>query len=180
MKLQPKQYYKLFARPVVVITTISENGEANAAPYSFDSPVSMDPPIFGLSTFKERDTWKNIYDNGEFVINVCGQELGPHMKVLGKKYPYGTNELKEAGLTEVQSSKVKPPRIADALGWLECKLHAYHLSGDHIWVEGEVVDVEVNDKYCGEDGFDIVAANPLQHVSGTDFMRDIKKQMYER
>ncbi|MDF2955324.1 MAG: FMN reductase RutF [Candidatus Alkanophagales archaeon MCA70_species_2] len=42
-------YAKLLVRPVVVITTVSDNGIPNAAPFSFNSPISFDPPLYGFS-----------------------------------------------------------------------------------------------------------------------------------
>ena len=39
-------YPKLLVRPVVVITTVSDNGIPNAAPFSFNSPISFDPPLY--------------------------------------------------------------------------------------------------------------------------------------
>ncbi|MCK4733966.1 MAG: flavin reductase, partial [Methanophagales archaeon] len=76
MELEKGAYPKVLVRPVVVVTTISERGIANAAPFSLNSPMSFEPPLYGFSCNSKHDTWKNIQANGEFVVNVAGKELG--------------------------------------------------------------------------------------------------------
>ncbi|HID43784.1 MAG TPA: flavin reductase family protein, partial [Archaeoglobaceae archaeon] len=104
MRLENSKFYTLLIRPVVVITTISDKGEVNAAPFSFNSPISFSPPLFGFSCNPEHDTWTNIQKNGEFVVNIAGKKLGDYMHILEKDFPYGVNELEEAGLEQMKSN----------------------------------------------------------------------------
>jgi len=44
-----KDFYRLMARPAIVITTISPRGIPNAAPFSFNSPMASKPtPLYGF------------------------------------------------------------------------------------------------------------------------------------
>lgn len=56
MKVNPPQFYKLLLRPVVVVSTASKNRISNAAPFSFNMPISFVPPIFGFSCNPAHDT----------------------------------------------------------------------------------------------------------------------------
>jgi flavin reductase (DIM6/NTAB) family NADH-FMN oxidoreductase RutF len=171
MKLSRGRFISVIPRPVVIVTTISEEGEVNAAPFSFNTPMAFEPPLYAISCDPEHDTWMNIKETEEFVVNIAGRTLGNYLWILEKDYPRGVNELKEAGLIEVPSKKVKPPRIKEAVAWLECKLHSSHEIGDHILIVGEVVEVEVKDEFFENV---IKAEEILLHITGRFFAEGAK------
>lgn len=177
MNVDKSKFHTMLVRPVIIVTTISDDGKANAAPFSFNSPISFSPPIMGFSSYPQHDTWTNIQKNGEFVVNVAGKKLGEYMHILEQKFPYGVNELEEAGLSSSPSKEVKPPRIDDALGWMECKTVSSEELGDHVWIAGEVLEAEVRDDYY--DGV-VDAGEALSHVSGKQFAQDAKLKEYKR
>jgi flavin reductase (DIM6/NTAB) family NADH-FMN oxidoreductase RutF len=181
MELERKAFPKLLVRTAVVITTISERGISNAAPFSFNSPISFDPPLYGFSCNPAHDTWRNIRENGEFVVNVVGKDLAERMHILETDYPYEDSEIAHAGLTEAQAKVVKPPRIKEAIAWIECTLDQYIELGDHIWITGGVMAVEVKDEFWKESGLlDVEKANLLCHVAGESFAVDMKEARVER
>jgi flavin reductase (DIM6/NTAB) family NADH-FMN oxidoreductase RutF len=180
MELEGEAYPKMLVRPVVVITTVSERGIANAAPFSFNSPISLDPPLYGFSCNPKHDTMKNIRENGEFVVNVAGKDLGELMHVLETDYPYEDNELEHAGLTEEKAKAVNPPRIKEAIAWLECKLQDDIELGDHIWITGRVVAVGVKDEFWKKEEGVVDIGKQLCHVAGEFFAVDMKEAKYKR
>ena len=48
MRLNLEDYSKLFVRPVVVVTTVSKNGVPNAAPFSMNTPLSLNLRCMGF------------------------------------------------------------------------------------------------------------------------------------
>ncbi len=112
--------------PVALISTIGKDDIHNAAPFSFIAPVCSKPPIicvsFGLRQRVKKDTLNNIEFTHDFVINVVDESLLPLAIKTSKDYPSDVDELKEAGLTAVNSEKVKSPRVAEAKVSLECQL----------------------------------------------------------
>lgn len=179
MKLNAPQFYKLLLWPVVVISTISKNGISNAAPFSFNTPISFIPPIFSFSCNPAHDTWRNIQENQEFVANIVGEDFGPLMQILEKDFPYEVSEIKEAGLTEIKSTRVKPPRIKEAYAWLECKvIHSVEL-GDHVFIAGEVLVAEVKDEFFDKTVIQ-EKAKPLSHVAGPYFGTDSNAVSFKR
>lgn len=168
MILPVNQFYKLSVRSTVVVSTISPDGISNGAPFSFNSPISFNPAIFGFSCNPSHDTWRNIQENGEFVVNYIGENMGNKMHILEKDFPYGVSEIKESALTELPSEKIKPPGIKEAYGWLECKMISHVELGDHVWISGEVLHARVKDEFY--DGMLLVdKARPLSHISGGQF-----------
>jgi len=41
-------FNKLLSRPCIVVSTISEEGVSNADPFSFNSPATTKPPMYGF------------------------------------------------------------------------------------------------------------------------------------
>jgi len=181
MKLELKDFYKLLVRPTVVVSTISPRGVSNAAPFSWNSPMATKPkPLFGFCSSVTHDTWRNIKENKEFVANLVGEDFGPLMEIMEKDFPYEVSEIEECGLTEVKSNHIKPPRIREAYGWLECKMTSYiSISERNVWIIGEVLEVDVKDEALDE-VVDVAKVKPLNHIWGEAFVTDMKITRFKR
>ncbi|RLG56069.1 MAG: flavin reductase family protein [Candidatus Hydrothermarchaeota archaeon] len=162
------EFYKLFVRPTVVVTTISKRRIPNAAPFSFCSPISFSPPLIGIACSPKHDTWRNIKETKEFVINLAGKKLGEVIHILEKDFPYEVSEIEKAGLTEEESKKVLPPRIKEAYAWLECRLYDSVELGDHVWIAGEVLLAEAKPGFYRR-VVEVEKAKPLCHIGGEYF-----------
>jgi flavin reductase (DIM6/NTAB) family NADH-FMN oxidoreductase RutF len=127
------QRYKLMAslivpRPIALVTTIGENGVANAAPFSMFNMVGEDPPILmisinRLSDGRMKDTAANILHNQEFVVHMSDEPMAKKVHACGHAFPSNVSELSAVGLTPVPSRTVAPPRIQEAPVAFECVLH---------------------------------------------------------
>jgi len=178
MRVERTRFFSALLRPVVIITTISKSGEVNGAPFSFNTSISFEPPLYGFSCDPGHDTWMNIRETEEFTVNVAGRDLGEYLWILEKDYPRGVNELREANLKEIPSKKVRPPRIEEAVAWIECSLHSSHEIGDHIFIVGEVLEAEIKDEFC-EKGR-IKPEEALLHISGRFFAQESRLVEYRR
>lgn len=150
-------------RIVVLISTIDKQNRPNAAPFSFVMPVSFNPPIVAFCPAETRDTFKNICEIPEFVVNIPTDKMLKEINICAKPFPRGVNEIKEANLTEEKSEKVKPPRIKECPVQLECKFIFKKKFGDHYIIVGKVLKEHVKGKF-----------NPLLHHSGNEYLT-IKK-----
>lgn len=163
----PGEIYKLLVgmivpRPIGWISTVSESGIPNLAPYSFFNMVSSNPPIIGFSASITRDgRRKDSLINAEitkcFVHNVVTKNLAEKMNQTSQDFPYGVNEFEKVGLTALPSSRVKAVRVKEAAINLECEVRQIISFGDQPGngqlVLGEVVAIHVNDEsVLGPDG----------------------------
>jgi flavin reductase (DIM6/NTAB) family NADH-FMN oxidoreductase RutF len=57
-------------RPIGWISTLSEDGVANLAPYSFFNVFNYTPPLIGFSSMGWKDSVANAQATGEFVWNL--------------------------------------------------------------------------------------------------------------
>ncbi len=128
----PREAYRLLIscvipRPIAFVTTLSKEGVTNLAPFSFFNGVNSDPPVISIAVGSKRegskkDTWRNIEDTGEFVVNVVTPELMDGVIVGARELPHNVSELELSGLATLPSVKVKPPRVALSPVHLECTL----------------------------------------------------------
>src|SRR5215471_7585659 len=112
-------------RPIALVTSISPDGKANAAPFSFFNLLGANPPICAFAPGDRddgtpKDTALNVRAMHEFVVNLVDESIAEKMNLCAAALPYGQSELQHAGLTAAPSSVVKPPRIVESPASLEC------------------------------------------------------------
>ncbi len=116
-------------RPIAFASTINENGIPNLAPFSFFNVFSANPPILIFSparsgrTNTTKDTYENIKNVPEVVINIVNYDLVHQMSLASSPYASGINEFTKSGLHEVSSVMVRPPRVAESPVQFECKVN---------------------------------------------------------
>jgi flavin reductase (DIM6/NTAB) family NADH-FMN oxidoreductase RutF len=171
VELEEVNFYELMSpRPIALISTVDSQGRPNAAPFSFVSPISTRPPLVAFAAAPQRHTLANIRETGEFVINIVPEELLEAQWICAKAFDKGVDEIKESGLTEISSKEVKPPRIEECLGWLECRFEFERETGNHVLVVGRVVQAEGKAEFLEKGRLDIPRARPLLHVWGRRFV----------
>jgi flavin reductase (DIM6/NTAB) family NADH-FMN oxidoreductase RutF len=156
-------------RPIGWISSCNDKGELNLAPYSFFNGLTDEPPMVMFSTNTLRkDSVSNIELTGEFVVNFVGKHQAQQMNETAASVPNGVSEFTLAGLEPAPSRLVKPPRVADAIASMECKLCQILPLKDHkgqavqSWVTiGEVVGIHINERFIKDGLFDITAARAL-------------------
>ncbi len=171
MEIAASGFYEILSpRCTVIISTVDDDGKANAAPFSFVTPVSSDPPLILFASAPARHTLANARETGDFVINIVPEELLDKLWTCSKALPKGVSEIEEAGLTERKSKRVRAPAIEECIGWIECQVEFEKEAGDHILVVGRVVRAECKDEYMKEEQFDVSKARPVMHIRGRRFV----------
>jgi flavin reductase (DIM6/NTAB) family NADH-FMN oxidoreductase RutF len=130
--LTPSERYKLLIglvipRPIAWISTMSEAGVPNCAPFSFFNVFSEAPPLCMVSFNARTDghikhTLKNIRRSGEFVVNLVDEATANAMHISSYEFPEQESEFEQAGLTPVPARLVAQPRIEQAAAALECRV----------------------------------------------------------
>ena len=109
-------------RPIGWISTLSADGVANLAPYSFFNAVGGMPPMIMFSSEGFKDTAKNAAATGEFVFNYASRNLEDEMNHSSLPAPPGTSEFDHCSIERADCQIVSPPRVARAYASLECKV----------------------------------------------------------
>jgi flavin reductase (DIM6/NTAB) family NADH-FMN oxidoreductase RutF len=114
-------------RPIAWVTTVDLEGRVNLAPFSFFNAFGASPPVVVFSPTLRRDgtkkdTLRNVEATGEFVLNAAVERLAEQINLSSKELPYGDSEVDLTGLHLLPSTKVKPPRLAEAPVHMEGKV----------------------------------------------------------
>ncbi|MCX7760564.1 MAG: flavin reductase family protein [Hydrogenothermaceae bacterium] len=162
-ELTSEHIYKLMVssivpRPIAWISTVSKDGVFNIAPFSFYNGITSEPPLVVVSIGKKdsgvkKDTWKNIDEVGDFVINLVTYDLIEKMNITATAFDENVDEFIEAGLTPVPSIDVKAPRIKESPVNIECKKHMIIDIADMGVVIGEIVRFHIDDNLINEKGY---------------------------
>jgi len=162
--MKPNQIYNLLIglvapRPIALVTSLSEDGRLNAAPYSSYNYLCTDPPVVGLGVmnrpggeFVPKDTARNIRRTHQFVVNVVTEDLAVKMNICATDFPAEVDELEMAGLETAPSRIVKVPRIKQAHAALECEEFTTMEIGNSRIVLGKVLAMYVEDEFIDPAG----------------------------
>ncbi len=160
-------------RPIGWVSTRSAAGLVNLAPYSFFNAVNYVPPIVGFASIGHKDSLANVEATGEFVWNLATRPLAEAMNASCAAVPHGVNEFGLAGLTEVASAQVAPPRVGESPVAFECRVsQILRLQGadgqavDTWLVLGEVVAVHIAQALVRDGVYDTAAAQPVLRAGG--------------
>ncbi|KOV56098.1 NADPH-flavin oxidoreductase [Streptomyces sp. AS58] len=121
-----------FATGVTVVTAPCADGPAGFACQSFSS-LSLDPPLVAFMVGRTSTTWPRIAHAGVFCVNVLGSRQGE----LCRGFAVSGGD-KFAGVAHDAAPVSGSPRLAGALAWIDCAVHAVHTGGDHLIVVGRV------------------------------------------
>lgn len=176
-------------RPIGWVTTLSESGVVNLAPYSYFQAVADSPDIVMFSAtpamaatdggerFGEgrKDSENNAIATGEFVCNLVTYDLRNAMSETSVHLPSDESEVLRAGLEMAPSKRVKPPRVAAAPAALECvvtdSMPVKHRGGVHDYrmVFGEVVGIHINDDFVTDGRVDTAAMQVLTRMGYDEY-----------
>jgi flavin reductase (DIM6/NTAB) family NADH-FMN oxidoreductase RutF len=163
-------------RPIGWISSLSETGVPNLAPYSFFNAISSHPHLVIFSSEGHKDSVSNIEKTGEFVTNLVSRDLAEVMNRTSVNAPAGVSEFDYAGIEREASHLVAPPRVKGVLAALECvvtdvqrpKGRDGESAGVHL-VIGEVVGVYLADNALTDGLFDIVSAGSVARLGYMDY-----------
>ena len=139
-ELEHTAVYKLLTgsvipRPIGWISSISENGSNNLAPFSYFNAVGDDPPHVMFSTGRgnntNKDTLNNVLATKQFVVNMVTEELVEQMNATAQSVAHDVDEFELAGVTPIASLKVKPMRVKESPIQFECELVHHYFLEDH-------------------------------------------------
>ena len=164
-------------RPIGWISTLSEGGVPNLAPYSFFNLMSHDPYVVGFSSCMRKDTLRNAEETGEFVYNFASENFVDAVSESSALAGPEVNEFELAGLDTLPSKLVAPPRVAGARAHFECKymqtieLPVEDPETDLPWyiVLGSVVGVHIDETFISDGLLDTKAMQPLARLGYMDY-----------
>lgn len=135
----------------------SRHGEKdNIMAASWVFPLSMDPPLFGVSVSEKRHSCDLIRKGRAFGINIPHPELREATLKCGTQSGKDIDKFKEAGLTRDEAKNV--PLIKECPVSMECEVIEDITTGDHALFVGKVIKTVKR-----------FEAKGLYHLGGSEF-----------
>lgn len=166
-------------RPIGFVSTLSENGVPNLAPFSYFMVGGIRPPSLMFCPVLDRegnpkDSLRNIEQTGEFVVNLVTREMAEGMNATSYPYEAGQQEWQASGFSPLGSRVVKPARVAQSPVQFECRLfHALrHGEGPSasVYVVGEVLVAHVDPSLFDEDAKPLARFEPIARLGGKGYL----------
>ena len=194
--LTSQQVYKLMTgsivpRPIAWVSTLSQGGMANLAPFSYFNAVSAAPPVLLFSAGlhgadRPKDTLRNVEETGEFVVNIVTESVVEAMNASSVAAPYGVNEFEFAKVSPAPSQSVSAPRVLESPVNFECKLLDIYRVGGNGVVFGRITHIHVNDELLlGDYKINPEKLRPVGRLAGGTYSRvrelfDLTRPVYEQ
>lgn len=115
-------------RPIALVSTISKEGIPNLSPFSFFNAFGSNPPVVAFSPSRRgrdntvKDTYTNLIETQECVINAVTYQMLHQMNLSSCEYSSDVDEFIKSGFTPIDSDIVKPKRVKESPFQMECKL----------------------------------------------------------
>ncbi|MEO8233850.1 MAG: flavin reductase family protein [Flavobacterium sp.] len=184
--LEQSAIYKLLTgavipRPIGWISSISEDGINNLAPFSFFNAIGDDPPHVMFSTVRgnntNKDTLNNVLSTKQFVVNMVTEELVEQMNMTSQSIPANESEFELAGLTPITSVKVKPMRVKESPITFECELvHHYslenHKFGGATMIVGKIIMMHIDESVLLDNyKINMNTYKPVARLAGSNYSK---------
>ena len=177
-------------RPIAFASTMDRNEVSNLAPFSFFNAFSANPPILVFSparsgrTNTTKDTYNNVKELPEVVINVVNYDLVHQMSLASSPYPSNIDEFVKSGLTPMASELVKPFRIKESPVQFECRVNQVielgNEGGAGNLIICEVLKIHISEGILDEKGMiDQYKIDLVSRMGGNWYCRAEQNSMFE-
>ena len=171
MRLPIEKFFSVVnPRMVALITSISPDGKPNAMAASWHSPLSHNPPLYGVSVSPRRATHTNITRNKVFGVNLLPFELTKSIHICGRISSLRREDKLELAKLEIsEGPELGVPLISQAYVAIECEVVDSRVFGDHTWFVGRVRSVLAEDVLKG-DIIDLTKVKPSLYLGSERYV----------
>jgi flavin reductase (DIM6/NTAB) family NADH-FMN oxidoreductase RutF len=135
----PGSCYFYYPRLVCVVGVRDEaKGTTNFAPVTWATPLSSDPPMYGVCLSPRTYTHQLVLKTGEFTVNFLPASQGSLAEALGKLSGREVDKVRALGLEVEPGEVLGTPMLGAAYASAECLLLERHQIGGETLFLGEV------------------------------------------
>ena len=130
---------RLYPQGVSVVSVDYEGERMAVTISSLVSLALVDPPLVGISIGHQASSYELLRRAGAFAVSL----LGGNQADVASRFAAGFPPIVHWQGIETRTGPVGiAPQLADAAGWLECRILGSHEVGDHTSFVAEVLSVE--------------------------------------
>ncbi len=173
---------------VATIVTAQAKGKENAMAVAWHSPVSVKPPLYGVSISPKRFTYQLITDSKEFGINFLPFEAAELVASVGGSKGSEIDKFQRFNIAKNKPVRTAVPILEAAYAAYECRLVDDRDYGDHRWLVGEIVAVHwLKEVFTPDEVIDwdkvsptLYIGNELYITTSKDTIKSLDRKVYGR
>ena len=167
----PRDIYHLLAslvapRPIAWVSTESDQGVVNLAPFSFFTISSGAPPSVIFVIEDDKDTLKNLRANPKLVVNLPSESFAEAVEATAIEFPPQEAEMDRIGLVGTTIMQGFPPAVDNVSAALVCELDSIHAHKRNSIVIANVQGLFVDPTIFVDGRIDFGLYRPLGRLSG--------------
>ena len=162
------------------MTTKSEQGVINGAPFSYFNIVSSNPPMISLAIQRPnghlKDTARHIHYQEQFVVHIVDEDNVEQVNETAASLPVTESEIDRAQFTLIESQQIAVPGIQEAKVRMECRLvqtiplmNGEEQTGD-LFI-GEVVQYHIDETIYNEGRIDPRKLKAISRLAGSNYAK---------
>lgn len=162
----PGSCYFYYPRLVCVVAARDDSvPTTNLAPITWATPVSADPPLFGICLSPQTHSHALVLRTGEFSVSYLPFAFAGRVAAMGRMSGRDADKVRQLGLRLSAPEALSTPWLADAYAAVECLLVDRHHFGDQTLLVGEVQALHTAAGAFVEDGvLDAGQVRPLMYL----------------
>ena len=163
--------YFYYPRLVCIVGVRDDDRDTtNFAPVTWATPLSSDPPLFGVSLSPATATHRLVLRTGEFTVNYLTREDAPLAEALGRLSGHDVDKVKELDVALRPPVALRTPTLEAAYAAAECLLIERHHLGDQTLLVGQVQRVVTrDDAFDGAGVLRLDRVEPLLYLGGNRY-----------
>lgn len=167
LKKQLGSCVTFFPQPATLVASTDKDGIVNLMMASWVGIVSKTPPTIAVSLNKERKTYANILETGEFTVNVVSADMAIAADACGLASGFKTDKQQLTGMS-LSRGVLSQPLLVDASPLnVECCFTQEVVLGDYRLVMGKILEIHAIERAYDDNGHaDIKAFDPLVYLGG--------------
>jgi flavin reductase (DIM6/NTAB) family NADH-FMN oxidoreductase RutF len=164
MKRATRQAFVL-PNPVGLVTVAEGESGSNIVTIAWVGMACSDPVTVTIAVRPSRHSHELLLEEGEFVLNIPGEELLDAVDVCGKVSGGDSDKWELTGLTPEPALEVRAPLIAECPYSLECRVIEMLELGAHDLFVARVLAAHADERILDERGrLDYAAFKPLGYL----------------
>lgn len=153
---------------------------------AWHAPISLKPPLYGVSISPKRFTYQLIADSKEFGINFLPFKAAELVASVGGSKGSEVDKFQRFNIAKNKPVRTAVPILEDAYDAYECQLVDDRSYGDHRWLVGEIIAVHwLEEVFTPDEVIDLdkvssilYLGNELYVTTSKDTIKSLDRKVY--